>query len=89
MLALYGALLWRCTVIMAEAKDTLGRLIVAGVLGFFAVHLLVNVGMTMGLLPVKGMPLPLVSYGGSNMLTTMIALGLVESVYMRRHKIAF
>ncbi len=89
MLALYGVLLWRCTVIMAEAKDTLGRLIAAGVLGFFAVHLLVNVGMTMGLLPVKGMPLPLVSYGGSNMLTTMIALGLVESVYMRRHKIAF
>ncbi len=89
LLALYGVLLWRCTIIMAEAKDTFGRLIAAGVVAYLGVHVLVNVGMTMGLMPVKGMPLPLVSYGGSNMLTTMIALGLVESVYMRRHKIAF
>jgi len=89
LLALYGLLLWRCTVVMAEAKDTFGRVLVAGVAAYFGVHVLVNVGMTMGLGPVKGMPLPLVSYGGSNMLTTMIALGLVESVYMRRHKIAF
>jgi rod shape determining protein RodA len=89
LLVLYGILLWRCTLIMAEAKDTFGRLLVAGVASYLGIHVLVNVGMTMGLMPVKGMPLPLVSYGGSSMLTTMIALGLVESVYMRRHKIAF
>ena len=89
VLFLFGLLIWRCTVVIAEAKDAFGRLIAAGVMTTLAVHLVVNVGMTMGLGPVKGMPLPLVSKGGSSMLATMVAIGLVESVYMRRHKIAF
>jgi rod shape determining protein RodA len=89
VLALFGVLIWRCLAVAAEAKDMLGRLLAAGVTCILALHVFVNVGMTMGLMPVKGMPLPLVSYGGSNMLATMLALGLVESVHMRRHKIAF
>ncbi|MGQ9730256.1 MAG: rod shape-determining protein RodA [Candidatus Zipacnadales bacterium] len=89
VLTLFGVLLWRCTMTILEAKDTLGRLIAAGVTTMLAIHVIVNIGMTMGLGPVKGMPLPLMSYGGSNMLATMMALGLVQSVHMRRHKIAF
>lgn len=89
LLALLGVLLWRCTVVIAEAKDPLGRLLAAGATAVLVVHVTVNLGMTMGLLPVKGMPLPFVSYGGSAMLTMMALVGLLQSVYMRRHKIAF
>ncbi len=89
VLGLFGVVLWRCTVAIAEAKDTLGRLIAAGVTLVLGLHVVANIAMTVGLAPVKGMPLPMVSYGGSNMLATMLAIGLVENVYMRRHKIAF
>ncbi|HJN18101.1 MAG TPA: rod shape-determining protein RodA [Armatimonadota bacterium] len=89
VLALFGLLLWRCTVVMFESKDLLGRLLVCGVTAMIGMHVLVNVSMTMALGPVKGMPLPLVSYGGSSMLTTLMGLGIVQSVHMRRHKIAF
>ncbi len=89
LLALFGVLLWRCTVVIAEAKDPLGRLLAAGATAVLGLHLTINLGMTMGLLPVKGMPLPFVSYGGSAMVTMMALVGLLQSVYIRRHKIAF
>jgi len=89
LLVLLGVLLWRCTVVIAEAKDPLGRLLAAGATAVLVVHTTVNLGMTMGLLPVKGMPLPFVSYGGSAMVTMMALVGVLQSVYMRRHKIAF
>ena len=89
VLLLFGVLFWRCTAAVIEAKDPLGRLLAAGVTAVIGLHVVVNVAMTMSLAPVKGMPLPLVSYGGSSMLATMLAIGLVENVYMRRHKIAF
>lgn len=89
VLVLFGIILWRCTVALAEAKDTLGRLVAAGVIAVLGMHVVANVAMTVGLAPVKGMPLPFMSYGGSSMVTSMIAIGLVENVYMRRHKIAF
>lgn len=89
VLGLYGLLLWRTLRIAAEAKDETGRLIAAGIAGLFAIHVVVNVGMTIGLMPVKGMPLPFLSYGGSNLVTNMICVGLLENVCMRRHKIVF
>lgn len=89
VLALFGVVLWRCTVAIVEAKDALGRLIATGVTMVLGLHVIANIAMTVGLAPVKGMPLPLLSYGGSSMLATMLAIGLVENVYMRRHKIAF
>ncbi len=88
-LAVIGLLLWRCVAVMLESKDVLGRVLVGGVTAMIGMHVLVNISMTMGLGPVKGMPLPLVSYGGSNMLTTLIGIGIIQSVHMRRHKIAF
>ncbi|MCE5238977.1 rod shape-determining protein RodA [bacterium] len=89
VLALFGLVLYRAVSIAAEAKDTSGRLIASGVAAMLLVHIVVNVGMALGMMPVKGMPLPFVSYGGSNMLTMMAAAGLLQSVYIHRQKITF
>ena len=89
LLALFAYLLWRCLDIAREAKDDFGRLVAFGLTTLFALHVFVNIGMTLGLLPVKGLPLPFVSYGGSNMLTNMIAIGLLQNIWMRRSKITF
>lgn len=66
------------------ARDLLGRLLASGVTGMLFCHLFVNLSMTIGLAPVTGLPLPLISYGGSFMVCTMAGLGLVQSVYVRR-----
>ncbi len=89
VLFLFGLLIYRCTVVVLEAKDTFGRLVAAGVTAILALHVVINVGMSMNILPPKGLPLPFVSYGGSSMLATMAGIGLVQNIYMRRHKIAF
>ena len=67
-----------------KAKDNFGTCLVAGVIGMLLAHVFENIGMTMGLMPVTGIPLPFLSYGGSNLLTNMIAVGIVENVCMRR-----
>ncbi|GAW93326.1 rod shape-determining protein RodA [Calderihabitans maritimus] len=89
LLSLYFSLLYRAMKIALNAKDVFGVLLVTGVVSMFAFHILVNVGMTIGVMPITGLPLPLFSYGGSSMLTNMLALGLVLSVNLRRQKIVF
>jgi rod shape determining protein RodA len=89
LLALLGLLIWRCFAVAAEAKDAGGRALAVGVGAMFLIQVIVNVGMVLGVMPVKGLPLPFLSYGGSAMMTNCAAVGIVESVYMRRHKIAF
>lgn len=88
-LALFGGLLWRAVSISLGAKDLTGRLLAAGIAAMFLVHVMVNVGMAVGIMPVKGMPLPFVSYGGSNMLVNMAAVGLLQSIHIHRQKITF
>lgn len=88
-LSLFALLLWRGLCISLTARDQLGRIMAAGITAVFAVHIIVNIGMTIGLMPVKGMPLPFVSYGGSNLLTNMVLVGLLQNIHMRRHKIVF
>lgn len=68
----------------ARARDKLGRLICTGVTAMLFAHVFVNIAMTIGVMPVTGIPLPLVSYGGSFMLCTMASLGMLQSVYCRR-----
>jgi rod shape determining protein RodA len=68
----------------AQARDRLGRLICTGVTAMMFAHVFVNIAMTIGAMPVTGIPLPLVSYGGSFMLCMMASLGLMQSVYCRR-----
>ncbi len=68
-----------------QARDKFGALMSVGVLSYIFWHMFVNVGMVVGLLPIVGVPLPLLSYGGSSMLTTMLGLGLISSVSFRRY----
>jgi rod shape determining protein RodA len=71
--------------IAASSRDKFGALLTVGVLGYVFWHMFINIGMVIGLLPIVGVPLPLLSYGGSSMLTTMIGLGLISSVAYRRY----
>jgi rod shape determining protein RodA len=83
-LALYLLVLWRMLETARLARDRLGALLVAGITGCFAFQVVYNVAMVAGLVPVKGLPLPLMSYGGSSVLSSLMGLGLVLSVRMRR-----
>jgi rod shape determining protein RodA len=71
--------------IAAQARDKSGAILVVGITSIIFWHQFINIGMVTGILPIVGVPLPLLSYGGSNMLTTMVALGLVSSVSYRKH----
>jgi rod shape determining protein RodA len=83
ILLLLAMVLWRGTRIAVNAGDMFGTLVAAGVVSWFAFQSFVNVGMTLGIMPVTGLPLPFVSYGGSSMFANMIAIGLLCNVKMR------
>ena len=83
LVAAFGILLYRLFALSRQAMDPLGRYIIVGVASMFLFHVLENVCMILGILPVTGIPLPFISYGGSNCLTNMMALGLVMNVVMR------
>jgi rod shape determining protein RodA len=84
LLTCYALLLLRGFDIAASTREPVGRLVALGVTALFATQVLVNVGMVVGLLPVVGVPLPLMSYGGTSMLVSLTALGLLLSVRMRQ-----
>lgn len=84
LVVLYYALIYFSFQVTAVAKDPFGRLLSAGVAVYLAMHILVNIGMMCGFLPITGVPLVLVTYGGSSILSTMMALGVLQSVYSRR-----
>ena len=84
LLVLYGVIIWRIWRTALLAKDIFGTLVCAGVLAMLLFQVFENLGMSMGIMPITGLPLPLLSYGGSSMLTTWAALGLVLNVHMRR-----
>ena len=89
LLLVYATILWRGLVTIADCEDPLGRLIAGGVVTLFTFHLVVNIGMTCGIMPVVGVPLPLMSFGGSAAWANLIALGLLLGIHMRKHKISF
>jgi len=89
IISLYLLLVIRTIMLATKARDKFGSLIVIGVTAMIVAHIFENIGMTMGLTPVTGIPLPFMSYGGSFMWTNMIAYGLVLNVGMRRQKIKF
>jgi rod shape determining protein RodA len=84
LLALFAVMIWRIWRSANLAKDHAGTLICAGVLAMLVFQIFENVGMTMGIMPVTGIPLPFMSYGGSSTLATFAAIGLVLNVHMRR-----
>lgn len=85
LLALYGALLLAALGVAFNSRDRFGAFVAVGVAAMIFWHVLQNIGMVIGLLPVTGITLPLMSYGGSSMLSVMISLGLVANIGMRRH----
>jgi rod shape determining protein RodA len=89
MLGLFALWLWRGMAIAAQAKDRLGMLMAVGVVAMVAFHLVVNVGMTVGLMPITGIPLPFISHGGSALITMAGGTGLLLNIGMRRKKILF
>lgn len=86
LLGLFGVVLYRCLRVAASARDRFGMLVAAGVASLLAFQVFVNIGMTVGIMPVIGIPLPLVSYGGTSLIATMAMLGLVLNVHMRRYR---
>lgn len=84
MLALFYALVYFSFQVTAVASNQFGRLLSAGIGVYLAMHILLNIGMMCGFLPITGVPLVLVTYGGSSIVSTMIALGLLQSIYSRR-----
>ena len=84
VLGLYILILWRIVFIAQNSSDLFGYLLCAGIFAIFFVYMAFNFGMLIGIVPVAGIPLPFISYGGSNLVSSMWALGLVEGVYFRR-----
>lgn len=89
VIILYLVLIIRSLIIAKTAKDDMGSYIAAGIAGILLFHMIENIGMTMGLLPITGVPLPFVSYGGSSLLTNYILIGLLLSISCRRNKTLF
>jgi rod shape determining protein RodA len=84
VLTLYAVLLFTGLRIAGQARDRLGKLVAVGVVTLIFSHVFVNIGMNIRIMPVTGVPLPLLSYGGSSVLCSLIALGLMQNVYMNR-----
>jgi len=89
MLSLFVTLIWRCIRIADEAPDRYGSLLAAGIAVMLGFHFLISMGMTLGLLPVVGIPLPFVSFGGTSLIVNLTAIGIIQSIAMRRQKLIF
>jgi rod shape determining protein RodA len=86
VLTLFAILIWRAIRISYLSKDPFGTYVAAGIASMFAIQMFVNIGMVIGIMPITGIPLPFVSYGGTAMITNLIAAGLLLNVHMRRFK---
>jgi rod shape determining protein RodA len=84
LLGLLGVIVWRIWRTAQLARDEFGTLLCTGIMVMILVQAFENIGMTMGIMPITGIPLPFVSYGGSALLTMFLAVGMVLSVHMRR-----
>jgi rod shape determining protein RodA len=81
VLSLYALLLWRVLRILIEARSTYEAVVVSGIIGMLSFQIFENVGMNLGIMPITGVTLPLLSYGGSSVIATLVALGLVHAVH--------
>lgn len=89
VIVLYVILITKSINVAKTAKDDLGSIIASGIAGIFFFHMVENIGMTMGLVPITGVPLPFVSYGGSSLLSNLIMIGLLLNISGRRQKTIF
>jgi rod shape determining protein RodA len=89
VILLFLFLLWQFLNIAENARDRYGYLVVIGVMAMFLFHVLENIGMTMGIMPITGIPLPFISYGGTFMLTSLTAVAVVININLRKNKLMF
>ncbi len=89
VIVLFFILIWQLFNIAVQAKDNYGRLVVSGIIAMFFFHIVENIGMTMGLMPITGIPLPFISYGGTSMVTSIIAIGIALNINIRKKKLHF
>ena len=87
IIVLFAVILWRGLRIAVNARDAFGRLIATGIVCWFAFQAFENIGMTLGIMPVTGLPLPFVSYGGSSMFAGLLAVGLLQNIHLRSHQV--
>jgi rod shape determining protein RodA len=88
VLSLYALMIWRALRILTMSKNLFGALLAGGVTAMLMFQVFVNVGMTIGIMPITGVPLPLMSYGGSSVLVTFMALGLLQAIYAQARQTA-
>jgi len=86
LIALYAVLIWRSFFIARTSKDLFGAYICIGVASLLICQSFINIGMTIGLMPITGIPLPFISSGGSSLVSFFIAFGLVESIYVKNRR---
>jgi rod shape determining protein RodA len=84
VLTLYGAVLFTGIRVAGQARDRLGKIMAVGVVTLIFSHIFINIGMNIRIMPVTGVPLPLLSYGGSSVLSSLIAMGILQNVYIYR-----
>jgi len=84
VITLYGAVLFCGIRIAGQARDRLGKIMAVGVVTLLFSHVFINIGMNIRMMPVTGVPLPLLSYGGSSVLGSLIAMGILQNVYIYR-----
>lgn len=89
VLFLFFLLLYRAIIISRSAEDSFGALLACGIFSMWLFQVCINVGMTLGIMPVTGIPLPFVSYGGSALLMNLLCVGLLMNIYLRRKKLMF
>ncbi len=83
VLSLYALLIWRALRIVTLSKNSYGTLVAGGIAAMLLFQVFVNVGMNLGIMPITGIPLPLMSYGGSSVLATLLAVGVLQSIHMQ------
>ena len=88
VLSLFALLIWRALRTLTIAKNFYGALVAGGITAMLMFQVFVNVGMTIGIMPITGIPLPLVSYGGSSVITTLMAIGLLQSIHAQARETA-
>ncbi|MCI8470511.1 MAG: rod shape-determining protein RodA [Clostridia bacterium] len=89
IIILYVLLITKCLYVAKTAKDEMGSLIASGITGVFVFHMIENIGMVMGLLPITGVPLPFISYGGSSLITNFICIAIILNISSKRQKTIF
>ena len=86
IISLFMIILWRCLNIIIKSRDVFGSLIAAGMVGMIFFHFMINIGMAIGIMPIMGIPLLFLSYGGSSLWTILMGMGILLSIYHRRYK---